>query len=72
MRETIRALVAEHRAAPDDDAAPIGLESLELVMLTERLEDEFGIQVKATEVVPKNFDSIGGLVAFVQLKTSVR
>ncbi|MDZ7318950.1 MAG: acyl carrier protein [candidate division KSB1 bacterium] len=41
---------------------------LELIFF---VEEQFGIQIDASEVLPENFDSINRLVAYIQRKQSV-
>jgi len=40
---------------------------LELIFF---IEDQFGIQIDASEVLPENFDSINRLTAYIQRKQS--
>lgn len=41
---------------------------LELIFF---IEEQFGIQIDASEVLPENFDSINRLVAYIQRKQSL-
>jgi acyl carrier protein len=41
---------------------------LEVVLF---LEESFGIQIKASEMLPQNFDSVDNIVAFVQRQQRV-
>lgn len=41
---------------------------LELIFF---VEEQFGIQIDASEVLPENFDSINRLVAYIQQKQSL-
>ena len=60
-----RALIAEHQQAPEDDHAPLALESLVLVLVAEGLEARAGIRVAARDVVPENFGSIARIAAYL-------
>ncbi|MBL8952383.1 MAG: acyl carrier protein [Myxococcaceae bacterium] len=60
----VRELVEQHVEVAGPDA-PLGLQSLELVMLAEAIEDTFGLRVTAADVVPENFGTLARLVAFV-------
>jgi acyl carrier protein len=62
----IRSVIADHVSVPDDPRAPLQLPSLSLVMVAEELEARFGFVVLAREMVPENFGSVAGLVAFVE------
>ncbi|MCA9557691.1 MAG: acyl carrier protein [Myxococcales bacterium] len=63
----VRDLVADY-AEVGDDAAPLDLDSLSLIQLTEDLEDRFGFVVAADDLVPAHFDSVAAIAAFVQGK----
>jgi acyl carrier protein len=62
----IRKLLEAHIEPPAGLDEPLELESLELVMVTEALEDEFNLRVRATDVVPANFGTLRALIAFVE------
>lgn len=65
--DLIRTLVGElHGPAPDD--APLGLDSLTVVMLVEAIEDACDLSIEAKDVVPEHFDSISALAGFVHRK----
>lgn len=68
LRARVRALVAEHADVPDDDDAPLALESFVVVVIAEELEPRFGVRVSAREVVKENFGSIARLVDYVARK----
>jgi acyl carrier protein len=53
---------------PEDDDVLLELTSLALVAIIERLEDRTGIRVRASEVVPEHFGTIGSIRAFVEGK----
>lgn len=63
---SVRALVAEHAEIPADPDAPLELDSLTLIVITEALEERFGFQVAARELVPEQFGTLRRLVAFVE------
>ena len=60
----LRELIEQHGevAGPDE---PLQLQSLELVMLVEAIEDAFGLRVAAADVSPQNFGTLGRMVAYV-------
>lgn len=64
----VRAIVAEHVEVPEDDAAPLELDSLTLVLIVEALEERLGLRVAASEVIPENFASVASIAAFVERK----
>jgi acyl carrier protein len=68
VRDEVRAIVSEHATAPDDDAAPLEVDSLAIVQIVEALEDRVGIRVAPREVTPEAFRSIASLVALVEAK----
>jgi acyl carrier protein len=47
------------------------VDSLGLLEMVTFIEEEFGVTVANTELVPKNFDSLGGMVRFVESKLGV-
>ncbi|MBK7864528.1 MAG: acyl carrier protein [Archangiaceae bacterium] len=61
----LRELVEAHVEVTGRDE-PLVLESLELVMLAEAIEDAFGIRVRAADVTPENFGTLGRLVDYVE------
>lgn len=68
LRDAICALVSEHVALPEDDLAPLRLESFALVVLAEDLEQRFNFRVLASEVVPAHFGSLAALIGYVSRK----
>jgi acyl carrier protein len=46
------------------------LDSLGIIQMVSFLEREFGIQVNDDEIVPRNFETLGTLAAFVEQKRS--
>lgn len=65
--DSVRDLVADY-ADVDDDPAPLDLDSLSLIQLTEDLEERFGFVVAAEDLVPAHFESVAAIAAFVQRK----
>jgi acyl carrier protein len=69
LRSKLLALLSEvaSRSFSGDraDDAPLDLASLDVVILHERIEDDLGIRIPATEVTPEAFDTLGALVALV-------
>lgn len=47
---------------------PLELDSLTVVMLHGRLEEEFAVRIRAREVVPERFGSLDALVTLVASK----
>jgi acyl carrier protein len=47
------------------------IDSLGLFDMVSFIEDEFGVAVTNEELIPKNFDSVGGVVQLVQSKLAV-
>ena len=66
IADEVRGLLADQLQLPADEAAPLELASLELVMLAEELEAAFGFVVAARELIPANFGSMARLIAFVE------
>ncbi len=67
-RDTVRALVAELTAVPDDDEEPIEVESLVRIQIVEAVEDAFDLVVSADELTPERFASVASIAAFVDQK----
>ena len=63
--EQLRELVEQHVEIAGRDE-PLGLKSLELVMLVEAIEDTFGLRVAAADVTPENFGTLARIVDYVQ------
>ncbi len=63
--DSVRDVVADY-ADVADDTAPLDLDSLSLIQLTEDLEDRFGFVVAAEDLVPAHFESVAAIAAFVQ------
>lgn len=61
----VRAVVARHVRPPGDDDL-LQIDSLELVSIVEDLEDTFGLQVRAADLVPEHFGSVAAIARFVQ------
>lgn len=58
----LRRIVAEHRALADDHT-PLELDSLELVLIMEAVEDELGIRLEAQDLTPEHFRDLASLAA---------
>ena len=65
--ETVRALVARHVEPPADEA-PLEVDSLVLVSIVEDLEDTFAFRIRAEDLVPENFESVGVIARFVDAR----
>lgn len=46
----------------------LGLDSMELVRLVLALNQDFGIQIQSTEIVPEHFASLHSLMVFIRSK----
>jgi acyl carrier protein len=62
----VKQILSDHIEVPDNDDAPLQLESLILVMVAEQLEWRFGFRVGARDVVPENFGSVSAIVRYVE------
>lgn len=75
IQSQIRGYILENLLFSDDDAAlPNGVSLLErgiidstgVLELALFLEEQFGIEVKASELLPENFDTVDNMVRFVE------
>jgi hypothetical protein len=71
LRAAVRGMIAEHAELPDDDEAPLDLESFVVVVIAEELEPRFGVRVQAREVVKANFGSVARLTAYLAGKLGI-
>lgn len=61
------------RLSPSDSLIEKGIvDSLGVQRLIAYLEKEFGLQIADTEIVPENFETIGSVVNFVNLKLGAK
>jgi acyl carrier protein len=65
LREVLN---AEDLPTRDTSLKRRGLDSLALFTLIERLEQTFHIKVSEDEVLPRHFDTIDGLSAYIDAK----
>ena len=69
MKDTIIELLTDIRDDVDVDCTTLIdsgiLSSLDIIQLIGALNDEFDISIPATEIVPKNFNSIDAMAAMV-------
>lgn len=42
------------------------LDSFDIVTLVEELEDEFGIEISGTDIIPENFVSVSSIEALIE------
>ncbi len=63
--DKVRQIVAELGDGPPTDETLRGLDSIVLVELVVRIEDEFGLEVADTSLVDAVFDSLDNLCALV-------
>ncbi len=68
-KSKLRELIEAHVEIDGPDE-PLGLKSLELVMLAEAIEDTFGLRVRASDVTPDNFGTLSRLVDFIDRSTT--
>lgn len=71
MRDKIYALLTQIRPECDflasEDFLEDGLlESLDIVLLVNSMEEEFGIKIDAFDIVPENFNSLDSMVELVK------
>ena len=75
IQRQVRGYILENLLFSDDDAAlPNDVSLLErgiidstgVLELALFLEEQFGIEVKASELLPENFDTVGNMVRFVE------
>ncbi len=60
---------ADHPIADDDSFLEKGIiDSTGILELVAFVEDEFAIEVEDEELIPDNFDSIGKLAAYTEMK----
>ena len=45
------------------------LDSLDIILIVEELEDQFGIKIEAEQIVPENFSSLSTLEALVKMQS---
>lgn len=64
LRAALRELIAAY-ADVTDDAAPLDLDSLSLIQLTEEIEARFGLVVAAADLVPAHFASVDAMAAYL-------
>ncbi|MBD3336056.1 MAG: hypothetical protein GF355_11130 [Candidatus Eisenbacteria bacterium] len=53
---------------PEESLKQRGLDSLALFTLIERLEESFAVKIEEDEVLPRHFDSVQGLVSYLDGK----
>ncbi|GAB4345533.1 MAG: acyl carrier protein [Gammaproteobacteria bacterium] len=77
VREQLRSYILENFLFTNDQSALIDsdsflekgiIDSTGIMEVIFFLEDELGVQVDDTEMVPENLDSVDNLVAFVERK----
>ncbi|HBA88685.1 MAG TPA: acyl carrier protein [Geobacter sp.] len=79
--DTIRSFI-EREMAPQDSGTTLSssdsliekgiVDSLGVQRLIAYLEKEFDVQIVDTEIVPENFESIGSVVNFLNLKLGAK
>ena len=69
IESEVLALIAEH-ADVVSPAAPLGLDSLTLVVLIEALEARWGILVPSADLVPAHFGTASAVAAYVARRLS--
>ena len=67
VEEIINSVRPEIRFNTENDTELFGvLDSLDLILIVEELEKQFGISIEAEQIVPENFASLRTLEAFVK------
>ena len=71
MREKVLEILQEIRPEYDfetskDFIAEALLDSFDMVVLINELEDVFGMKIDGTEVVPKNFVSVDAIIRLIE------
>jgi len=65
--EIINSVRPEIRFNTEQDTELFGvLDSLDIILIVEELERQFGISIEAEQIVPENFASLRTLEAFVK------
>ena len=66
ITEIIRTVRPEIEFNPGQDTELFGvLDSLDIILIVEELERQFGISIEAEQIVPENFASLYALEAFI-------
>ena len=65
---SIRDLLAAVQSAPASSDEELGLSSLQVVSLVERIEEAFDVRLTSRDVTRKNFRTQETLVAFLRTK----
>jgi D-alanine--poly(phosphoribitol) ligase subunit 2 len=67
VAEIINSVRPEIRFNSDQDTELFGvLDSLDIILIVEELEKQFGISIEAEQIMPENFASLRTLEAFVK------
>ena len=67
VAEIINSVRPEIRFNTEQDTELFGvLDSLDIILIVEELEKQFGISIEADQILPENFASLRTLEAFVQ------
>ena len=67
VAEIINSVRPEIRFNLEQDTGLFGvLDSLDIILIVEELEKQFGISIEAEQIVPENFESLRTLEAFVK------
>jgi acyl carrier protein len=69
LRQLVLSWLEANARVPEDDNAPLGLSSLQLVELVEALEALLGLRIRAQEIVPEHFDTLSAVLRFLEQKT---
>lgn len=68
LRDRVLRLLSDLGSLPATDDAPLGLDSLAVVTLHGRLEDELGLRLRAREVTRESFGTLDGLLTLLGRK----
>ena len=67
VAEIINSVRPEIRFNTEQDTELFGvLDSLDIILIVEELEKQFGISIEAEQILPENFASLRTLEAFVE------
>jgi D-alanine--poly(phosphoribitol) ligase subunit 2 len=70
VAEIINSVRPEIRFNTEQDTELFGvLDSLDIILIVEELERQFGISIEAEQIVPENFASLRTLEDFVKSRT---
>jgi acyl carrier protein len=69
VKDELRAILADHVTVPEDDLAPLELDSLAIVQIVEAIEDRYEIRIAPRDVTARTFGTLSQLARLVEDKT---